>query len=696
MATYWIDPFLEANIQGIHGTLNTTTRNGTYEYPFSILDFVQTNSTQQTSVNGVTFTSGDQIRIKGQALTDYFFNIGSPDKWQKVTGFSSSDMYLDNTYTAGLNSYRASINNTPTSNNGSGVYVYYDPDGLHGSNDFFVNHTYYNFKNENSNTVYHYTSDYNGMYGWMLAKGAANNLTTGLSSQQDKVGWVSVDYFINIFSYNFGGRSLSSSSHYWFNLPQGIKITDGWISSTSRGGVTILPIIYESFSTATSLYFGTTFNTSQNTLVFDLPNTHFLHFSDDYYRLYYYDYHYFRGYTGEETSFVDIGGWNTLRYNAWPYMYLNNSSSLGTRPSVRIGTYIKSRYASTSDTGNSTNKPTIQIDNFFCGYAPYHSASNINYKFGNFIVYSQYSGNSLISIPSENYNLTYEFNGHLYGYSGVTTVLNFSYPTTFGVSSTIASSNNPSYPGGVTTSGGPQIGSSWTIPNYFLQGNIKIPLSADNWYELVGLDPIIDDSYTYNYHSLSSALPVVGANNTNYRNINATVKIKNRSYKSDNYPADTDFTFISNDFDQKPIALWTISSTSIGVYNDALISYNDNADEIIVQCSTKASNVYYSRSFMVEIPDPTLYTNINISFDISMSSSFTTSYPYARVWVVNSSTSYSSFNRVSVGNLHSYSVSLTASDLQSDVRYALMRLFVYNAGDYENKYTISNIQVNGV
>ena len=55
MAVWWVDPYADANIGGIHGTLDITTRNGTYAYPFKFSDVVSTSSNGlTTSVNGNT------------------------------------------------------------------------------------------------------------------------------------------------------------------------------------------------------------------------------------------------------------------------------------------------------------------------------------------------------------------------------------------------------------------------------------------------------------------------------------------------------------------------------------------------------------------------------------------------------------------------------------------------------------------
>ena len=74
MTTYWLDPFLEASTQG-NGTTDTSTKNGTYAAPFSLLN-IET-SAKLTTVNGVTLSNGDELRLKGLPFTTLFESKGN-------------------------------------------------------------------------------------------------------------------------------------------------------------------------------------------------------------------------------------------------------------------------------------------------------------------------------------------------------------------------------------------------------------------------------------------------------------------------------------------------------------------------------------------------------------------------------------------------------------------------------------------
>ena len=72
MATYWLDPFLEATTQG-NGTTDTSTRDGAYASPYSLLDF----SGSSSALTNFSFADGDELRIKGIAFSTLFETMGN-------------------------------------------------------------------------------------------------------------------------------------------------------------------------------------------------------------------------------------------------------------------------------------------------------------------------------------------------------------------------------------------------------------------------------------------------------------------------------------------------------------------------------------------------------------------------------------------------------------------------------------------
>ena len=72
MAIYWLDPFLEATTQG-NGTTDTSTRDGAYASPYSLLDF----SGSSSALTNFSFADGDELRIKGIAFSTLFETMGN-------------------------------------------------------------------------------------------------------------------------------------------------------------------------------------------------------------------------------------------------------------------------------------------------------------------------------------------------------------------------------------------------------------------------------------------------------------------------------------------------------------------------------------------------------------------------------------------------------------------------------------------
>ena len=108
MAIYWLDPFLEATTQG-NGTTDTSTQDGSYAAPFSLLSFRDTVSYNEVSaINGTTLADGDEVRLKGLPFSTLFESKGNvyhsggayndtDGHLQPVTGNSSFDATISTT-----------------------------------------------------------------------------------------------------------------------------------------------------------------------------------------------------------------------------------------------------------------------------------------------------------------------------------------------------------------------------------------------------------------------------------------------------------------------------------------------------------------------------------------------------------------------------------------------------------------------
>ena len=76
MTVYWVDPYIEADIGGIHGTTDTASRNGTYAAPWAITDIIGSSVTDTNSkIYGLS--NGDEVRLKGLAMSSYLIDAGT-------------------------------------------------------------------------------------------------------------------------------------------------------------------------------------------------------------------------------------------------------------------------------------------------------------------------------------------------------------------------------------------------------------------------------------------------------------------------------------------------------------------------------------------------------------------------------------------------------------------------------------------
>jgi hypothetical protein len=125
MAIWWLDPYIEAAVGGIHGTTDTTTRNGSYAAPFAFSNVVGISDNGATSINGQSIADGDELRLKGLDYQSFLYNTSTTDNKLNVT--------YQNTYRFNVVSaeHQTQWNNWLTAhdnlNYNHGVVMYYDP-----------------------------------------------------------------------------------------------------------------------------------------------------------------------------------------------------------------------------------------------------------------------------------------------------------------------------------------------------------------------------------------------------------------------------------------------------------------------------------------------------------------------------------------------------------------------------------------
>jgi len=261
MAVWWVDPFIEASVGGIHGTVDGTTRNGTYSYPFMFSDVCQSAiGTQGTSINGNTVASGDEIRFKSLANREAFLiDLGST--WYNNLGYRIYDTNTSNTALSSAGSSWPTEAGTWGNNTtfildpnvsdqylqpstGSGFKPLVSGKYARSSDTYW----YMNYGNYSNTPVWQYTM-YEKYYN--------------SSTATCKLYLLDPDYYIPYSSYLL----------YFCTFQTDIKVTDGWTSETTRDGYLYLRVVPNSTSSV-NLYWNNASNSSVYSQTwFDMPDT---------------------------------------------------------------------------------------------------------------------------------------------------------------------------------------------------------------------------------------------------------------------------------------------------------------------------------------------------------------------------------------------------------------------------------------
>ena len=219
MATYWIDPFLEATTQGA-GTTATTTKDGTYAAPFSITQFVDTSSVNVSSINGVSFSDGDELRMKGIAFGTLFESHGNV--------FPSNSTYSNSLQARDDDPYLK-----PVTGNSS----------LNGTLSATKSNIFA-FQNSDVST---YLPGWSHPLFFSSNQGASTYVRTMIGAFLFPVVYTEMGYTgpsstgIELFRVKdtYANRLSFTGHHYAFDLNVKITISAGWTSETEQNGYSI-------------------------------------------------------------------------------------------------------------------------------------------------------------------------------------------------------------------------------------------------------------------------------------------------------------------------------------------------------------------------------------------------------------------------------------------------------------------------
>ena len=243
MATYWVDPYINAPINGTAGAAGTTARgtSGSYATPWDWIDIFGEYFPGTTDQWGTHLAPGDEIRFKGFASSD-FYPIGNAKSWNPTT----------------FTSYTNANNNV--------TYRYY-------FNNSSITQ-YLPLKTANKDgTVRHF----NPVRTTFLRAGISTTWDAA-SFQLDPNGYTEFDtnYMINASTYfsSRSGNQINNGSHYLFgntdfsqvtptnwathgqnngHSGEFVKITAGWDSENTQNGQTHI-VFDQSYSFGGSFY----------------------------------------------------------------------------------------------------------------------------------------------------------------------------------------------------------------------------------------------------------------------------------------------------------------------------------------------------------------------------------------------------------------------------------------------------------
>lgn len=671
MTVYWVDPYIDTPKGGIHGTTSTTTRNGNYATPFGLVELFSANAI--TALNGTTLSAGDEIRLKGQALTDFYYNIGTTGNTVDITSidlnsldYASADHQYVATYKTAL---AATGDQVP-------ALIIHDP-GLLGTNKFMLYHARSTFPST-TNAIPFHTSNSNALRSWLLAK-------TGIDVNDNvKVAFVDPAY---VFDYN-AAFTTNPDNAFNFDVSQ-ITVTDGWLSSTARGGFTMLPVSAGGSHNLNLVWWN---GNSKTGLEFDMPST----FIDWYHptstqisNLK----HLQRFYTMTQGSF-HLGQWGTGTASPWSYVTIN-SSTINTAeddtPCVEFGNFLNPQYLQINGTGSSTvaQRGILKFSNMFFGQSPYVNALRYKMVIGNLMAYQTYTQKGLIYNNQSDGQIDFLENSHIYGYVNTTGVIHTTLTEglTIPASATNYQSNDAHYPSAtISSTGGPKYGSA-ASPSEYMVDNVtadRIAIAPAVWSSVsaIKMHGATQTLSSYSYGQWNNSIGILDCGSTDYKTTNANILLINSAYTDSNRFSGQNMHFAGNTFDGAPLALWSQATTSLSTPFSALLSYNNAAGDMVVMLSSAADeNKSHIKSFVFQLPDLSTATSLATSYTITRSSSALTGVPTSTMYLIKNNLSGANsdetVSRTTSGNVHSYSKTVT--NLDPDARFMGIKI-VLNSG----------------
>lgn len=688
MAVYWVDPYLDAPIGGVHGTLDGTTRNGTYSYPFRATDIV-TAATNITSINGVTLVSGDEVRLKGLPSYNDFLIPTSASSW-----------YNTNYYTLRTNTYDATLTtNVPTGT--AAVFAFIGVETGPLLNNPIVMFTGIHTPTVGSNNIVTAYSA-SGVSGLMAAMYKA-------AGDVDKLNL----YLVNP-QYYIANTYLNTGNPYFCGFGTDITVTDGWVSSTSRGGKNVI-VFNHSVTTARQMYFnGTTNNTGW--VLFDCPDTYFCN-------------------NNTTTSSLSVSYYlygacsSTALYRGNTYTQkFGGFTSGGTSQSINYTGYY---YSSAAGANTSCNDSEV---NFHSGYYPYliyeryglntvHTIRNMMMntsstllswsgvygKTANIGTILQYSGAAPYMVSNTagafNYTINLMDNATFYCYTSGTSLFdgnmnptNTNFTEGTGVENWTSSRLSPSKLS--TTTSGPVTVAM--VSSFQTAYSFNMKMNPTNWYDNVMLRPLVGVASTAVYaNSFNISLHHLDCEGVDYKTSNHKILFYHTQYFSTASTAsvtDAATHFSLNSYDKRSVGFAASTSSNATPFY-GMMYYNEpsKGNALCFQSNANQSlNTQYTK--LIEVTIPTYTTQaVKIEIDLETSSDWNTN-TAVYLYYKNASNGISlatlkTLSAAAITTKTTYSVTISNASLSPlGVRHVQAQLRIYNGATPSRKFYVHDIR----
>ena len=669
MTVYWIDPYLDTANGGIHGTTGTS-RTGTYSNPWGFAEILITTASQK-NINGTNVTSNDEIRIKGQSLASYYYNIGTTGNKVPITGCPSTGDALaySSSYNTNVDGWRTAIT-TANSADTVGVFVIHDPD-LIGTEKWTIAISQPGTQTTGQDRIKLQPNASQNPYSAYI------NALEGITSSKGlEVAFIDPDW---IYDYT------PAQNMYYLNFrsndnTDGMTFTDGWDSETTRNGVTLF-ILRQTNTNSNNVYLFD--NNGSYGITYDLPNTFFVHYHNTQY--FHNQKYYLQTKHADQDYYLKLGGIVNPNGQPWNYWQSNTSSTWaagGEAYSVDIRVWAHGRYYFWQQSANSNANPKVRIQNMFYGQGPYFNGSHHDMYIGNLFTHAQYTGSEFFYTTNGNNTINFLDNAHIYGgNSAMQSVDAQGSLGTVGTGVTTTPDQPAKYPG--AGPGGPSNGGTQNASRAFVDTNNPVKLAGDNWYEnkIVRGHSNTNVISEYGYGSLQTAAGVLECD-SDYNNINSKLLTWKSTYTNSSHFLDQSYTFAKNTYDNKPISLWTYVTTATNGAYPALISFNDS-DNMIVKCTNQsgAANKNYMKSFVYDTPELTGMNTLVFQQDIEKIGTGMTTAPTVYLYPIKKNAEgirLATTRTEPTSDLWRFSYTFPTNYLDSDVNFMASSIIVYN------------------